>query len=67
MPADRPVLADSALTMLRPVYDAYMAAETGQLGRTADALRDACKALGWRWDCGMGYLPWARYALGVLT
>lgn len=54
------VLTADQLELLRDTLEIYEAARLGDLNRTADQLREVCKALGWKDARMAGYLPWAR-------
>lgn len=54
---------DPKLRALADAWRAYDRAYLGELSRTAQALRDAAKAAGWRWGRDEALNAWVKAAL----
>lgn len=54
---------DPKLRALADAWRAYDRAQLGELNRTAQALRDAAKAAGWRWGHDGALNVWVKAAL----
>lgn len=54
---------DPKLRALADAWRAYDRAQLGELNRTAEALRDAAKAAGWRWGRDVALNAWVKATL----